>query len=407
METQNVKAEMSQSRWSGRGRLDDLVNELKRQASARFDFCVDARAIRVAKSPVYQSFFGDHTPYILLPIDSSASDYMPMDGYPLKKEALFQLARSANPSIPTKFIEGLTTEYPSIAIDLMNDLLHANANRHFIRILDNEVRAFLSDKYRVIDHFGIAMACLSAAQNSGGDIVECTLTDRKMRIKFTSRKIYDALNLKRTGDKGSWYAGGLGNQEWLSKVAAKSTGELPGGPGTVHPLITVSNSETGFGGFNVRFGILMAICYNLATVEQVAQNIHLGARIELGVYSPETVSAESKAILLKAGDAVKAAFNEVTFRRICNKLKDAQEREIEEPTDAVENIVNICKLSDEDEKKILEYFLRDYDQTHFGLGQAVARRAQDIENADKASQFEQIAGNIMTGMNYQKQLQEV
>ncbi len=407
MELKNVKAEMSQSRWSGRGRLDDLVNELRRQAAARFDFCVDARAIRVAKSTEFDSFFGDNTPYILLPIDSSASDYMPLDGYPLKKEALFQLARSANPSIPTKFIEGLTTEYPSIAIDLMNDLLHANANRHFIRVLDNEVRAFLSDKYRVIDHHGIAMACLSAAQNSGGDIVECTLTDRKMRIKFTSREIYDSLNLKRTGDKGSWYAGGLGNQDWLSKVAATSTGELPGGPGTVHPLITISNSETGFGGFNVRFGILMAICYNLATVEQVAQNIHLGARIELGVYSAETVSAESKAILLKASDAVKAAFNDITFRRICNKLKDAQEREIEEPTDAVENIVNICKLSDEDEKKILEYFLRDYDQTLFGLGQSVARRAQDIENADKAAEFEQIAGNIMTGVNYHKQLQEV
>lgn len=407
MELKNVKVEMSQSRWSGRGRLDDLVTELKRQASARYDFCVDARAIRVAKSAKFDSFFGDNTPYILLPIDSSASDYMPLDGYPLKKEALFQLARSVNPSIPTKFIEGLTTEYPTTAIDLMNDLLHKNANRHFIRVLDNEVRAFLSDKYRVIDHYGIAMACLSAAQNSGGDIVECTLTDRKMRIKFTSKEIYDSLNLKRTGDKGSWYSGGLGNQEWLSKVNAISTGELPGGPGTVHPLITISNSETGFGGFNVRFGILMAICYNLATVEQVAQNIHLGARIELGVYSPETVSAESKAILLKAGDAVKAAFNEVTFHRICNKLKDAQEREIEEPTDAVENIVQICKFSDEDEKKILEYFLRDYDQTLFGLGQSVSRRAQDIENADKAAEFEQIAGNIMTGMKYQKQLQEV
>lgn len=407
MELKNVKAEMSQSRWSGRGQLDDLVNELKRQASARHDFCVDARAIRIAKGTKYQSFFGDNTPYVLLPTDSSASDYMPMDGYPLKKEALFQLARSVNPSIPTKFIEALTAEYTTTAIGLMNDLLHKNANRHFVRVLDNEVRAFLSDKYRVIDHHGIAMACLETAQKAGGDIVECTLTDRKMRIKFTSKAVYDELNLKRTGDKGGWYAGGLGNQEWLSKVHAKSYGDMPGGPGTVHPLITISNSETGFGGFNVRFGILMAICYNLATVEQVAQNIHLGARIELGVYSAETITAESKSILLKAGDAVRAAFNEVTFRRICNLLKDAQDRVIEEPTDAVENVVNVCKFSDEDEKKILEYFLRDYDQTVFGLGQSVSRRAQDIENADKAAQYEQIAGNIMTGMNYQKQLVEV
>lgn len=131
-----------------------------------------------------------------------------------------------------------------------------------------------------------------------------------MRIKFTSQSVWDRIDItQRSGPQGGWYAGAIGNKELIGKTILGATirSELPGGSGTIHPVITVSNSETGHGSFRVRLGILMGICYNVATLEDVVSTVHLGERLQEGIYSAETVAADSKAIMLKARDAVRAA----------------------------------------------------------------------------------------------------
>jgi hypothetical protein len=67
------------------------------------------------------------------------------------------------------------------------------------------------------------------------------------------------------------------------------------------------------------------------------------------------------------------------------------------PTDAVGLIVEANNVSDEMRNRILEHFLRDYDQTRYGLAQAVARAAQDTESPDEADELESLAGGLLVG----------
>jgi hypothetical protein len=382
-------AEYAQNKnWSGRGTLENLVQELNRQKESRVDFVTDTRSLMVKES---------NGGIRLEPKDTKAGEWLGSAGLPFIDQALEQFGSKCEPNVPSKFLFEMAAQRPGILADTLDALLRATPNRRFVRCLDGKVRAFLSDRYRVLDNYDIAFAALDAVRAAGGEVMEAALSDSHMRIKFTSRQVWDKVNVTRTGEKGNWYSGGLGNQEYLSKVAARRGDDLPGGPGTVHPLVTISNSETGHGGFNVRIGILQAICFNLATVEDVVGKVHLGERLSVGIFSEQTLNQESKAIYMKARDAVGAAFNKETFKKIVAMANLAQSETVTMPQAAVENVAKIASLSDVSRDALLGYFIKDYDVTRYGLAQATARLAQDEKSGDRASDLESLAGKIMKG----------
>ena len=374
--------------WTGRGRLDQLVGELERQKETKIDLVADTRSLAVSAK--------DGQMY-LVPTDPHAMEWLPQQGLPVQDPALEQMGSKVFPSVPGRFMKDLARERPVRAAELLNGLMHDQPGRRFIRCLDAHVRAVLSDRYRVLDHYDIAFAALDAVRAAGGEVIEASLSDTHMKLKFTSRSVWDAVDETRTGDPGSWYSGGLGNQEHLRRVSARVGGELPGGPGTVHPLVTVSNSETGHGGFGVRIGLLRAICFNLATVEDVVAKVHLGERLTVGIFTEETVSQESKLIYLKARDAVRSSFNTETFARMVAMAREAQGDAVTSPHAAVQNVAKAVGLSEDKRNALLEYFLREYDPTRYGMAQAVARLAQDETDPEQAGTLEDLAGAIIRG----------
>lgn len=382
-----TKSEYSASPWSGRGSLEQMLAELDRQKATRVDFVADSRQLSVSA--------GEDGGLLLCPTASQTEEFVDKAGVAFSMRSLKQFGGRLNPSVPAKFTEGLADTYPSIAAQLINDVAQANGKRHLFRCLDGRCRAVLSDKYRIMDHYDVAFSAMQAVQASNGEVVECSLSDTHMRIKFTSRNVWDAINLNREGDRGNWYSGGIGNQDHLRRVGARSGGDLPGGPGTVHPLVTVSNSETGHGGLNVRIGLLQAICFNLATVESVVQEVHLGSKLDEGIFTEETRQKDSEAVMLKCRDAVTAAFDSQKFAAMVAKANAAQSDAIEAPTAAVNQFVEGQSLSEEVRDGILAHFLRDYDQTRYGMAQAVARYAQDVTEAEAASTLEDLAGKLI------------
>jgi hypothetical protein len=374
--------------WKGRGNLAQLVAELERQRTARIDFVADVRHLKVECNGGV----------MIVPLTSQALEWMPEGTMEFNRSAYHQLAGKCNPSIPTRFFDSMMEERPSRLAELINGLHADDPEKRLVRCLDNKVRAWLSNGYRVIDNYDVAFTCLDEAHKKDAQVFEANLSDRTMRIKFTTQQVWDAVNVKQqSGPQGEWYAAALGNRELIGKtiLGARISEELPGGPGTIHPVVTVLNSETGHGGFHVRIGILMGICFNVATLETVVSRVHLGERLEEGIFSQEAISAESKAIMLKARDAVRAAFDQDKFRVIVGKAKAAQADVIEQPSAAVNNIVEAGLVNEEHKEALLEYFLRDYDATRFGLAQAVSRLAQDIEDPDDAGEFESLAGKII------------
>jgi hypothetical protein len=393
MENENEKigaevAEFNDS-WKGRGTLANLVTELDRQRAARIDFVADVRHLKVEMNGGVK----------LIPTTGQALEWMPDGPMMFLRSAYAQLAEKCSPSVPIKFFEKMLEDRPERLADLINGLHADDPQKRFVRALDNQVRAWLSNSYRVIENHDIAFTCMDEARKKNAQVLEASLSDKRMRIKFTTQEVWDKIDVtQRSGPQGKWFAGAIGNRELIGKTILGATirEELPGGPGTIHPVVTVLNSETGHGGFHVRLGILMGVCFNVATLETIVSRVHLGDRLEEGIFSRETISAESKAIMLKARDAVRAAFDQDKFAGIVAKAKASQTDVIEMPMAAVDNVIAGGMVNEEQRDALLTYFLKDYDATRFGLAQAVSRVAQDLADPDEAGDLENAAGKIIS-----------
>lgn len=378
--------------WNGRGTLANLVAELDRQRSTKVDVVADSRTMRVEA----RSGGARDGALVIVPTAPQTREFIPSEGVEISESALVQIGERVSPSIPAKFLKSLAADRPARAADLVSGLLFDTGKRNLVRMLDGRVRAFLSDRYRTLEHYDLAFAGLEVARDLGAEVLEASLSEKTMRIKMVRRDLWDSIDATRSGDKGGWYAGGLGSPEYLSKVGAKSGGNLPGGAGTIHPVVTLGNSETGHGGLFARLGILHAVCFNLATVETVVANVHLGERLDVGIFAGDTLTAEAKAIMLKARDSIRAAFDEAKFRAVVARIRQANEDVIEAPSTAVGNLVKNSELTDTARDSILAHFLGDYKATRYGLSQAVARYAQEVEDGDEAADVEGLAGVLVT-----------
>ena len=272
-----------------------------------------------------------------------------------------------------------------------------------VRVLDGNVRAFLSDSYRAIDNYDVASHALRTLQDCGGRVIEASLSDSKMRIKMISPEIWETIERKRTSAPSSeWYAGGLGNAKHLARVAANSVGNLPmhGGPDTVNPLGELGNSETGHGGLYYKGGILQAICFNLATVQEVLRNVHLGSRQDIGHMTQETIRKEADVIFSKLRDTVSAFFTAESFRAIVEQCRATAGQVLLAPSMAIGALVESDdRLGDDDLLKLVDHLSgQPVDEaTVYDVGQAVSRYAQDTADDDMAIDLEALAGEILTG----------
>jgi hypothetical protein len=366
------------------------VKELERQRESKRDFIADGRNLEVFADGGKLYLTGKDEATVRL-IGSGLS-------VEIMDQALPQVASRVSPKIPSKWVKEMRDEWPQHMADILTTMLRDTGKRRLVRILDGQCRAFLSDRYRILDNYDLAFASLDAARNHGAEVMEAAISDKKMKLKLINKQLWDKIDMTRSNsEKSDWYAGGLGNQEHLGRVSARSTGDLPGGPGTVWPIATISNSETGHGGLSVRLGILAGICFNLATVEEVASMIHLGQQNDVGIFQPETCALEARAIMAKCADAIRAAFTPEVFSALVERCRHAQDQEVKDSIEAVNNFVASTDLISDDAKdSLLRYFVQDYDPTVWGFSNAVSRLSQDYTNSDVATEIEELAGTVIT-----------
>ena len=143
---------------------------------------------------------------------------------------------------------------------------------------------------------------------------------------------------------------------------------------------------------------MMAACFNLATVEEVIREVHLGSRLETGVYQRETVEAEAEAIFLKIRDNLSAFFTPESFSRIVYDVTAHTRTEVGRPVEAVNLLVAATGIGEDSLESLLGHFMgSEFEPTVFELGQAVARHAQDTDDPARAEEVEGIAGDVLRG----------
>tara|TARA_R110002020_G_scaffold26072_7_gene84381 strand:+ start:1933 stop:3180 length:1248 start_codon:yes stop_codon:yes gene_type:complete len=377
-------------------RLGPLVEELKRQQESRLDAVIDSRQVMFVPPHNYSE---KSDGLLLRPVDGTqAMEFVDSDGVALRKHALQQIAKTFH--IPAKFLYDLSrSKDADLAADLLDGLSHRSGRRLLFRQLDGRVRAILSDRYRFIDNYDLAFQAMETAEEVGAKVVSCSLSDDKMRIKLIAPDLWQALDTG-SGSHTFFSPGQLGNNEWRDKNGiARILEDTPGyevDGEVVWPGCEISNSETGLGSAGVSLFYSRKSCFNMTICTQLSRQVHLGHKMEEGIFSEETMAAVSQTTMMKMRDAIKASFDPTHFKRIMEKQQEAISDVIEAPAPAVDNVVKACQIPQEKRDQLLAYFVGDYPMTRDGLSQAVSRMAQDEHiDADKSHQYEKIAGSII------------
>lgn len=167
------RAEFNNS-WKSRGTLANLVTELERQKETRVDFVADTRNFTVAVTD------GDPRGLLLVPTTDSAREWLPDGPLPFNERSLIQLAAKTEPSIPKKFFDKMLELRPQRLQELINHLHEDRPQKRLVRCLDDNVRAWLSNSYWIIDNYDMAFTCMDAAQRCAGQVIEANITDTHM-----------------------------------------------------------------------------------------------------------------------------------------------------------------------------------------------------------------------------------
>ncbi len=328
----------------------ELAIELERQSKAKADYIADTRVLAMTDAAE-------------LAINNDSHEELTITDH-----AHTQIA--ARLDIPAKYYNRMRIEAPHLLAANVNEWFQSKPERRMVRTLDGLVRAFLSDRYRRLDNFDLAEAALPILSEMGQsiEIVSSELTGSRMYIKAINRR------LKMEVKKGD----------------------------VVQAGVCITNSEVGLGSLKVEPLIYRLICLNGVIAQDFAtKKYHVGRVADEGeayeLYSDETLKADDKAFYLKVQDTVRAAVDVAKFGQIVNRMQAATEQKIEgNPVAAVSVLSEKFGYSSEENSSILTHLIQGGDLTAYGLMNAVTRTSQDLNNYDRATDFERDGSKILS-----------
>ena len=242
-------------------------------------------------------------------------------------------------------------------------------------------RAFLSDRYRPLDHYDLAEVVLPALSDVGAEVQSCEITETKMYIKgvVSSRTV-----TVPPPPNGRGYGSG-----YRHEVA-------------IAPGIVISNSEVGLGALAIQPAVHFLACTNMAVWAQHAlRKYHVGRNLADGseqvwrFLSNRTRELSDAALWAQVRDLAMAAFKGDVFEAIVNDLREARDEPIVEVVATVERLAERKGLISSEQSGVLSYLIEGGDLSKFGLSNAVTRFSQDVESYDRASQLEILGGEVI------------
>lgn len=259
-------------------------------------------------------------------------------------------------------------------------------------------RAFLSDRYRIVDNLDVLMAALSGVRDAGVDVEVdgCDLTDRRMMVRVSCPQIRayapDLLAGYRSPFDGRYVAGAW-TPERVADARAREGRDYA--PGEAEPVVfagfVISNSETGGGAFSITPRLTVEVCRNGLTVTADAlREVHLGGRMDEGVvrWSEETQRKSLDLVTAKARDAV-ATFLDVDYvRGKVAEISAQASAPVDKPEDTVRHVAKTLQFGEQAADAILGHFIAGGQITAGGVMQAVTSWAQTLDDAEQAADAE-------------------
>ena len=336
--------------------LQDLAKKITDQAERKVDMVVDSRSMQLL--PTEENDATTSAPVLMSIADSKNLEITPT--------AHRQLAGRLK--IPFNYYERVMENNPVLLTENVNNWLGQTENKRMIRTYGSDgstvwdvMRADLSNKYLAFDNEDVAEAVLPVMFDENLEVISSNVTERKLYIKAVTDRL---------------------------------TGEIKEGD-VVRGGVIVSNSEVGFGSVNVQAYIERLVCMNGMIAEKSFSRRHIGVAQDItDLLSRDTLNKTSDALVGQVQDVVKNVLSNEGFNTILGKLQETTEVEIAKPIDAVEIIQKQFSFTDNEKDSVLNHLIKGGDTTKWGLTNAVTRTSQDLEDYDRATEFEAFGWDI-------------
>jgi len=334
--------------------LVSLAHELQRQLDTKKDLVVPSPLVRHSTSE------GGGTTLVIEEAGGPAS-------YGVTPLARRQLADKL--SIPYAYFERMRENQPVLLDRNVNTWLQSEGDRRLLRTLDGRVRAVLSDRYRRLDNYDLAEHVLPILQGLPELRFESVeLTETRMYLKCVTPRL-----------------------------------EFEMAPGDiVQAGIAISNSEVGQGTLSVQPLLFRLVCRNgLIVADRALRKTHVGRALAqedegVTVYQDDTLQADDKAFFLKVRDVVQAAVSDVTFRQAAVKMQKTMGIKLTgDPVQSVEVLAQRYTLNDTERSGVLRHLVAGGDLSGYGLVNAVTHFSQEVEDYDRATEFEALGGKLI------------
>lgn len=360
--------------------LSALAAELERVARTKKDYIVPA-----SKLAMWPSEDGPR-----MSINGLNTQEFPTV-YGLRKIAHEQLSDKLG--IPLPYYRRMMAEKPHLLADNVNAWMADSGKNHLVRILDGDIRAVLGDTYRVLDNFDAFYKTVPVIRQAGATILAANVTEEKLYI----RAIHPAFQERIAAQMGLLGGPGGHRTDWDGEGGT-------GAPDMVCPGVLVRNSEVGRGGFTVSPYVFRFTCSNGAFLDNELFQVHSGKRNGEGEYmSQGTRQLEDEVFWAKVGDLVAATFDREKWATMVATMNGMAAQVLEEPIEAVDNVVKAYGLSDDDRAAILKELISpttdiDPGRTVWGLQNAITSLGNKTEQAgdvDQAFVYQRIGGDIL------------
>ncbi|MCL2393054.1 MAG: DUF932 domain-containing protein [Acidimicrobiaceae bacterium] len=280
--------------------------------------------------------------------------------------------------IPAAFYDRMQHNHPDVLDHTVNALFDREPKKRLVRVLDGNVRAFLSDRYRRLDNFDLLNVVFPILKEMGNvEFKSMDVTDNRLYLKVVT----------------PWLQGGI---EYKN-------------PGGHHPVndvvqggIVISNSEVGRGTLQVQTLIYRLVCSNGLIGEKLLTKRHVGGRIGFDddlpaeLFKEDTIKADDERFWLMMRDLVQSAVDETRFQETLRKMNMAASSEpIQDVSAGIKELGKRFDMGEGEQKSVLNFLAEGGDLTQWGALNAITRAAQDVESYDRSTELEEIGGKVL------------
>lgn len=241
-------------------------------------------------------------------------------------------------------------------------------------------RAFLSDRYAVVDNLDVLMAALDGVRDAGVavDIAGGDLSERRMVVRVRCPQVATVAPVLLAG--------------YRSPFTGASGDENP----TVFAGFKISNSETGGGAFTIVPEVTVQVCNNGMTMTRDAiSKVHVGGRLDAGVvrWAEDTQTAAVALVKKQTRDAVTTFLSPEYLTRAVTRLEERAAEPVAHTE--VRTLVKQLRYTEAQMDGILDHFMRGGQATRAGVVNAITSYSQEVTDADAAYDLEARATSLL------------